>query len=182
MKQSRLHENAFTGIEAAIVMIAFIVVGSVFTYVTLGTGFFTTEVSQKVANAGVRGVSSNIIVVGDILGLSSDQSAGVETVQFRVGLSSGATPVDFRNSQIIISSVSLPESLVYTTGATVKGTWNSSNTGVLSDNQVWTIDATPGSVITPGTEFILEVKPPGGSPLSIRRMVPQGLDPVNILY
>ena len=37
------NEDAFTGLEAAIVLIAFVVVASVFSYVVLGAGFFTTQ-------------------------------------------------------------------------------------------------------------------------------------------
>ncbi len=74
MKQSPLREDAFTGIEAAIVFIAFIVVASVFTYIMLGTGFFTTQVSQNVANAQVQSVASKVVVVGDIYGMASDTS------------------------------------------------------------------------------------------------------------
>jgi flagellin FlaB len=179
MKQPTHHENAFTGIEAAIVLIAFITVASVFTYIMLGTGFFATQTSQKVANAGVQGASSNVIVVGDILGMASNTSLGIDTVQFRVRLSSGGTPVNFMGSQMIMSTEGLIESLDYKKGQwTVSG---NSNT-ILSANEIWTINVTPSVVIPPGTEFILEVKPPDGASFSIRRTVPRGLDPVNILY
>jgi flagellin FlaB len=188
MKQPALHEEAFTGIEAAIIFIAFIIVASVFTSIMLSTGYFTTQVSQKVVHAEVQGVASKVLVVGDIFGLASDTSRGIDTVQFGVSLSSGATPFDFRGSQMIISTEGQLESLKYTSGAAHPGEWNISNVrngnnnGVLSDNQIWTIDAKPTDVILPGTPFTLEVKPPGGESFSIRRMVPQGLDPVNILY
>jgi len=183
MKQQNLHEDAFTGIEAAIVLIAFITVGSVFTYVMLGTGFFATQVSQKTANAGVQGASSNVILVGDILGLASYPFSNIDTVQFRVGLPSGATPVQFTSSQIIIiNNEGSLESLVYTSDVADEGKWNSSSTGVLSANEILTINATPSTAILPGTQFTLEVKPPGGASLNIRRTVPRGLDPVNILY
>jgi len=184
MKQPTHHENAFTGIEAAIVLIAFITVASVFTYIMLGTGFFATQTSQKVANAGVQGAASNILVVGDIYGLASDTSLGIDTASFGVTLSKGGTPVDFRGSQMIISTEGLLETLVYTAGVAGNGQWNVSGTPdrFLSDNQIWTIDAKPSVKIPPGTEFTLEVKPPDGASFSIRRTVPRGLDPVNILY
>ncbi len=41
-------EEAFTGLEAAIVLIAFVVVAAVFSYVILGAGFFTTQKSHEV--------------------------------------------------------------------------------------------------------------------------------------
>ena len=45
-------EEAFTGLEAAIVLIAFVVVAAVFSYVVLGAGFFTTPVSRRWKAAG----------------------------------------------------------------------------------------------------------------------------------
>ncbi len=191
MKQHNLHDGAFTGIEAAIVLIAFITVGSVFTYVMLNTGFFATQVSQKTANAGVQGASSNVIVVGDILGLASPNLTSLDTVEFRVRLSSGGTPVEFTGSQIIIStegSQLKPPLMFIQSGAAQPGEWNISNVGdvnndvVLSANEIWTIDVNPTDAIPPGSEFTLEVKPPGGASFTIRRTVPRGLNPVNILY
>ena len=42
------NEKGFTGLEAAIVLIAFVVVAAVFSYVMLGAGFYTTQKSKKV--------------------------------------------------------------------------------------------------------------------------------------
>lgn len=186
MKKPALREDAFTGIEAAIIFIAFIVVGSVFTYIMLGTGFFTTQVSQKVVNAEVQGAASKVLVVGDIYGMASDTSRGIDTVQFGVTISSGRTPFDLRGGQMIISTGGLLESLEYTSGQANPGEWNFSgtnnNNGVLASNEIWTIYARPTDVLPAGTSFTLEVKPPGSASFSIRRTVPQGLDPVNILY
>jgi len=53
-------ENGFTGLEAAIVLIAFVVVASVFSYVMLGAGFFTTQKSQEVVHTGVTQASSSL--------------------------------------------------------------------------------------------------------------------------
>jgi len=188
MKQPALSEDAFTGIEAAIIFIAFIVVASVFTYIMLGTGFFTTQVSQKVVNAEVQGAATKVLVIGDIYGLAANTSLGIDTVQFGVTISSGKTPFDLRGSQMILSTEGLLEALKYTSGPANPGEWNISaagsgnNNGVLTENQIWRIYARPSGVIRAGTQFTLEVKPTGGVSFSIRRTVPKGLDSINILY
>ena len=64
------------------------------------------------------------LVVGDIYGLASDTSLGIDTVEFGVTLSTGGTPVDFRGSQMIISTEGLLESLKYTSGIAGDGEWN----------------------------------------------------------
>ena len=43
MKSMKRNDEGFTGLEAAIVLIAFVVVAAVFSYVVLGAGFFTTQ-------------------------------------------------------------------------------------------------------------------------------------------
>ena len=47
MSMKNTSSDAFTGLEAAIVLIAFVVVAAVFAYVVLGAGFFTTQNAQK---------------------------------------------------------------------------------------------------------------------------------------
>ena len=57
----------FTGLEAAIVLIAFVVVASVFAYVILGAGFLTTQKSQEVVHSSVQGASSSVQSCGGII-------------------------------------------------------------------------------------------------------------------
>lgn len=65
------NEDAFTGLEAAIVLIAFVVVAAVFSYVVLGAGFFTTQKSQEVVHTSVAQTSSSMEVVGDVIGVGT---------------------------------------------------------------------------------------------------------------
>ena len=46
MSSCKKNDEGFTGLEAAIVLIAFVVVAAVFSYVVLGAGFFTTQKAQ----------------------------------------------------------------------------------------------------------------------------------------
>jgi archaeal flagellin FlaB len=51
-------DNAFTGLEAAIVLIAFVVVAASFSYVVLGAGFFTTQKAQETIHIRMQQVNS----------------------------------------------------------------------------------------------------------------------------
>jgi len=64
MRKYMNKEEAFTGLEAAIVLIAFVVVAAVFSYVVLGAGFFTTQKSQEVVYSSVEQASSSIEILG----------------------------------------------------------------------------------------------------------------------
>jgi len=61
-------EVAFSGLEAAIVLIAFVVVAAVFSYVMLGAGFFATQKSQEVTYSGIKQATSNLVLDGQIYG------------------------------------------------------------------------------------------------------------------
>ena len=69
-------EKGFTGLEAAIVLIAFVVVAAVFSYVMLGAGFFTTQKSQEVVHTGVTQASSSIAPSGDVIVRSISRRIG----------------------------------------------------------------------------------------------------------
>lgn len=61
-------ERAFTGLEAAIVLTAFVVVAAVFSYVVLGAGFFTSEKSKEVIHTGVDQATSSLEIGGYMAG------------------------------------------------------------------------------------------------------------------
>ena len=68
-------ESAFSGLEAAIVLIAFVVVAAVFSYVMLGAGFFATQKSQEVTYSGIKQSTSNLIFDGYLYAATSHFSA-----------------------------------------------------------------------------------------------------------
>ena len=58
-------QRGATGLETAIILVAFIVVASVFAYVVLSAGIFTTKKSGETISAGIDQVTSSIEVSGD---------------------------------------------------------------------------------------------------------------------
>ncbi|MEM0353557.1 MAG: archaellin/type IV pilin N-terminal domain-containing protein, partial [Archaeoglobaceae archaeon] len=69
----RRDEKGFTGLEAAIVLIAFVVVAAVFSYVMLGAGFYTTQKSKQVVDTGVKQASSSLTLDGQYIYLISGE-------------------------------------------------------------------------------------------------------------
>ncbi|MDD3407298.1 MAG: flagellin, partial [Methanomicrobium sp.] len=80
-------EEGFTGLEAAIVLIAFVVVAAVFSYVVLGAGFFTTQKSQEVIYTSVDQASSSVEILGDVYGIGNSGAASIfiDQIRFTVG-------------------------------------------------------------------------------------------------
>jgi flagellin FlaB len=60
--------DASTGLEAAIVLIAFVVVAAVFSYVVLGAGFFTTQKAQETVYKSVEQSTTNLLLIGNVTG------------------------------------------------------------------------------------------------------------------
>jgi archaeal flagellin FlaB len=98
------NEPAFTGLEAAIVLIAFVVVAAVFSYVVLGAGFFTTQKSQETIYRGVEQATSNIQVVGQIYGIDSGSTGTINKFQFSLGLGPGSPPMDLSKMTIVVTT------------------------------------------------------------------------------
>src|SRR5659263_452222 len=90
-------EKGFTGLEAAIVLIAFVVVAAVFSYVMLGAGFFTTQKSQEVVHTGVTQASSSLAPSGDVIVKSTTNDFANE-VTFYVTNTAGGTPLDLNKT------------------------------------------------------------------------------------
>ncbi|MGB4234708.1 MAG: archaellin/type IV pilin N-terminal domain-containing protein [Methanoregulaceae archaeon] len=186
------NEEAFTGLEAAIVLIAFVVVAAVFSYVVLGAGFFTTEKSQEVVHAGVSSAATNIVVKGNVYGLADDSTKGVDTIQFDVGLASGGLPVDMNKVAMIYSDANStpthlkgPESAIAVASWTILDTPQKGGDNVLEYGETFTIQLQPPTGSKPikqRTPFSVEIKPEIGASLAISRTIPPSLTNTTILY
>jgi len=59
-------QSGITGLETAIVLIAFVVVAAVFAFTVLTTGLFTSEKAKETTLAGVGSVSSTLSIKGSV--------------------------------------------------------------------------------------------------------------------
>ncbi|MCI0781486.1 MAG: hypothetical protein J4N89_10435, partial [Chloroflexi bacterium] len=60
-------QRGITGLETAIVLIAFVVVASVFAFAVLSTGLLSAEKSKETVLGGLAETSSTIAIRGDII-------------------------------------------------------------------------------------------------------------------
>jgi len=196
--KTRLSESAFTGLEAAIVLIAFVVVAAVFSYVILGAGFFTSQKSQEVVQTGIQEASSSLQVIGGVYGMQNGSNPSLGYVKFTVGNTAGGTALDV--SKMVISyqdGTTRWSNLTYQSGYTVSGDslMNAPEWGI---NQTANDVGTQNTLLEPGEQFILVVgvpvsatvntpitinlQPSNGAVFQIKRAVPAAITPVNILY
>src|SRR5512137_3073259 len=123
MRQLKSDDSGFTGLEAAIVLIAFVVVAAVFSYVVLGAGFYTTQKSQETVYKSVEQATSNIQMVGNIYGLASVPTSGINTIEFSIGLTPGAPTADLTKMTVIYSSDTVSPVKYSYGGATAVGSY-----------------------------------------------------------
>ena len=72
--------RGIVGIEAAIVLIAFVIVAAALAFVVLNMGFTTTQKSKEVMSSGLREASTALEVDGSVLGYASSAGATDEIV------------------------------------------------------------------------------------------------------
>ena len=72
--------RGIVGIEAAIVLIAFVIVAAALAFVVLNMGFTTTQKSKEVMSSGLREASTALEVDGSVLGYASSAGAADEIV------------------------------------------------------------------------------------------------------
>jgi flagellin FlaB len=177
--------DGFTGLEAAIVLIAFIVVASVFAYVILGAGFFTTQKAQETVYKSVEHASTNVQVVGNVYGIQTTGSSGINEMQFSLKLTTGSPGVDLSKMKIVFSTpgtspVTLSQGTVADRSTfTVK----SGSTDVTSLNENEQVEITfMVEPVQPYSQMNVEIRPVVGAVIPFSKKVPATISHTNILY
>jgi len=205
------NEDAFTGLEAAIVLIAFVVVAAVFSYVMmLGAGFFAT---QQVVHTGSQQASSSLEIIGNVYGYNvGGSTTELDYLVFTVGNTAGGTPIDITQMLVTYVCGNVSEVITYDTiNSSVNSTGDAFESGIdpgnvtaNSLNSTWTVIQTYNDVgarnhlLESGEQFVLAVRLPETKPTNnvrfsvnlhpavgavypIERTVPAYLNTVNIL-
>lgn len=180
--------DAFTGLEAAIILIAFVVVAAVFSYVILGAGFYSTQKAQETVYKGVEQTSTNIQITGNVYGIASNVDSGIDEIRFTINLAPGAPSINLEKLAVVFFTPSFgPETL----------TWISGNTPIRDSRYIARIDGTTSTrilsshnqveiilYVTPVTADVpmnLEIRPEVGAVLPLSRDTPQIISTTNIL-
>lgn len=87
-------KKGIVGIEAAIVMIAFVVVAAALAFVVLNMGFYTTQRSKEVIGQGLSQASSALEIDGTVLAKVDKQKNNLSCVIIPIRLSAGQKDVD----------------------------------------------------------------------------------------
>lgn len=172
-------ERGITGLETAIVLIAFVVVAAVFAFVVLSTGLFSSERAKETVYAGLAKTRGSMEMTGSLVATSDGTQ--LTSATFGLTLAAGGddvnlTPTDLTNRTVIsyiddsYTNNNLPYTVTVVTG-------NSDYLLEQGELLEVTIDFSADPSISVGTNetFTLEVKPPSGSYLVVQRTTPASL-------
>jgi len=194
VKTMRRDERGITGLETAIILIAFVVVASVFAYTVLSAGIFSSQKGQEAVYTGLQTARSTLLMKGGVVAHSNGNS--VTELVICVANALNGESIDLtgpgndtgkaagNSSNVVVVSYSdsaqRVDDLYWTT--TQMGTGNKDQILDPGETFEMTIDleAVVGGVGTYKT-FDIDIKPPIGSVLVIERTTPPALAPWMIL-
>lgn len=189
------NQHGITGIETAIILIAFVIVASVFAYVVLSAGLFSTQKAKEAIHSGLDEARSTIEVKGNVFGKMVDSV--LTELYFTLATTTGGDMIDFTppSSGNYSNKVVISYSDSYQMFPSLNWTMSKLNTNdpdnLLDRNELFliTVDLTPVSDnITaekkpgPYHTFSLEIKPPTGAVLILERTIPARVDEIINLY
>ena len=193
MIKAKNSSDAFTGLEAAIVLIAFVVVAAVFAYVVLGAGFFTTQKAQETVYKSVEQSTTNLQMIGNVYGIATDPSSGIDEIKFSIGLAPGAPAINLEKMNIIVSTPTYgPTTLTWAnaTNATGDVSFVVLKDGKIAGGGQSTMKSGEQMevrfIVIPGvpkdTKINIEMRPGVGAALPFSKTTPPSIDTNNVLY
>ncbi len=191
-------QRGITGLETAIILIAFVVVASVFAYTVLSAGIFSSEKGKEAIYEGLESVRSSMELVGGVIAKDVDGDSDVDLLLFTLtnALAGEAidmhitTDTDFdgllsdeanKNHTTVISWIDPTQSvadIAWTKTELGKGDGDD----LLEAGEKFTITVYVGSALATDPDeydqFTIEVKPDGGAALIFDRTLPAVIDSV----
>ncbi len=183
-------EDGITGLETAIILIAFVVVATVFAFVILTTGIFSAERGKETVFAGLTKARGTAELRGGIVLTATGTTLVVDDIQFALATTAGGEPVPINPSGSTNRTVMayrddniVDNDVTYTVTNIVGDTDTLLEPGEL---KVVLIDIatgiTPAPTLDPNEKFTLEIQTPVGATLDITRQLPGELNNVMQLH
>ena len=183
-------ERGIIGLETAIILIAFVVVATVFAFIVLTTGLFSAERGKETVFAGLDKARGTMEVRGGVVVTATGSPLAVDKIQFQVATAAGGAPLSidpaaaqnstiiaYRDSTVVDNDMTYVATEIIGDGdllleagelftLSVSATDNAATIGALSINERWT----------------LELQTPVGAVINLTRTMPSQLSAVMLLH
>ena len=206
LKKFLNREKGITGLETAIILIAFVVVAAVFAYTTLSAGLFSTQKAQEAVYSGLKEAQSTLELKGAVVATSN--GTYIQQISFTVSNVLGGEAIDFTPpdadttatgvveadspNKVVINYIDQNQT-VNDLYWTITKLGDADTDDLLENNEKFKItigggtagtapgnliDALTGNELDINTEFSLIVQTPIGAVLEIERTTPAYIDAI----
>lgn len=172
-------QRGITGLETAIVLIAFVVVSSVFAFAALSTGLFSSDKAKETIYAGLAEARGTLELRGSVIAEDTDGNGDIDKVYFQLANAAGGQAVDLTQGKTIIRYSDATQSVIFDTSAlfsvTPMGDADSDNLlepGEMIEISLLDMESNLATNLTKSGTFTIEVLPPQGAVLFIERTLP----------
>lgn len=187
-------QRGMTGLETAIILIAFVTVAAVFGYAILSAGLFSAERGKETIYAGLNEAKSNLELSGSVIGLGASDNVSLGKVKFTVKNAIAGNPIDLTECNGTSSAankmvISLTTKNDYKNDVKWSKAFvgNDNGNNLLETGEQCEITVDLGDLGVPGAlsqnlgandTFSIQVKPSLGSTITIQRTLPAAIAPV----
>ena len=191
-------EKGITGLETAIILIAFVTVASVLAYSVLSAGIFSSEKGKAAVYKGLDQASASMELRGDVICMGTpangNTAATVDSVQFTLASVLQDDAVDMtappNNGVVINYTDSTGANVPNIGGATGTGNWAAALEGkergvatmLDADDQMKITVTLPTNTLAGYGSFTIQVIPPKGAAITITRTLPGAIQTVMDLH
>ena len=124
MKKLFKSKRGIVGVEAAIVLIAFIIIAAALSYVVINMGFYTTQKTKETMQTGLEESLSALQLDGVVTG-KTNNNGEIQYIVFPVKLSAGKASLDLSKNSTVVS--------VYLPGKTLLNIYHGANSTAETD-------------------------------------------------
>ena len=195
VEQLRQDRSGITGLETAIVLIAFVVVSSVFAFAALSTGLFSSDKSKEAINAGLKEASGTLEIRGSIVANAIDTTGtadgttptAVDSLMLQVANAAGGAAVDLTPGETVITYLDANQAVPLASGdftVTALGLADADylvEPGEMYEIKIQNLVSKLTTDLGSDQLFSFQVKPPLGAVVHIQRRTPVSMDAFNDL-
>jgi len=179
-------EEGMTGLETAIILIAFVTVAAVFGYAVLSAGIFSADKAKGTVYQGMEEAKSSMELKGNLIANGDPVADEVTGVQFVVANAIGEYPIDLSpegdaNNVTVISYSDENQYVSELTGWSITQLAEADTDNLLEIGEQFMVTVDLSGLTTAlgvNTVFTLEIKPPHGATIVVNRRTPAEIDTV----
>jgi flagellin FlaB len=184
LRKGHRREEGITGLETAIILIAFVTVAAVFGYAVLSAGIFSAEKGKETVYVGLKEAKSTLEIEGSIIAVGDNSTTpnSVKEVKFNVGNAVAGEPIDM--TRTVLTYIDQDN---YVTDMTFTTSYLGDNDGddlleVGEQAQISVDISSLSTRLVANKQFTIEFSPPYGSIVVFERTVPANIDTYMDLY